>query len=617
MVNAGESELSRITIQYPFAGGGKVNQIRFASGETVDLSGPLTIQGHASNNVLQGTLFGDRFIPSDRDESFEGRGGDDTYLYNQATGSDRIFEQSGYDTLLVQAGTDTDDVRMSRVGSDLRVFTVDGSDNITSQVTLENQFYRPGDAVERLRFENRGSIDLLGGLEIEGAVGLTYLKGGAQDDVLRASARNETLSGLGGDDTYRIGARTGTNSIDEDGGTDRIVMDSGVRMSDLRLNAGASGTTLTVGVADRYDNLIGSTRILGQLGGTDDAVEALVLAGGGRIDLRGGLTVRGTNGESVIGGTGADDRLIGSSRNESFHGRDGDDVYVLSCGFGSDRIDEASGIDEVVLKGGIPGGRVSLGREYSYSSDLLITVENRRGDVTDELRISGHFLGPENQVEVLTIAGAGSWEVSELLDGFRTGRGNDTVFGGPGADIISGGAGNDRITDLYGDNVLLGQGGRDTLRGGGGRDDLLGGGGSDVLMGGGGRDSLSGGGGNDRLLGGGEPDRLSGDGGRDVLSGGGGRDVLDGGRGRDSLTGGGGRDTFLFDRKAGRDVIEDFADGRDRIAFTDRSGIDRMGELRIRDAGDDAIVTAGSIRIVIEDTDASDLGRGDFVFGWG
>ncbi|MBM3581863.1 MAG: hypothetical protein FJX37_07860, partial [Alphaproteobacteria bacterium] len=144
--------------------------------------------------------------------------------------------------------------------------------------------------------------------------------------------------------------------------------------------------------------------------------------------------------------------------------------------------------------------------------------------------------------------------------------GDDVIYGRGGDDEIEGGQGADTLYGEKGDDELMGGQGDDTLYGGKGEDTLYGDQGDDTLYGDSGDDTLIGGQGDDTLYGGKGDDTLEGGQGDDALYGGKGDDTLEGGQGDDVLTGGAGRDTFLFDAKAGKDVITDIMD-QDKIVF--------------------------------------------------
>ena len=86
-----------------------------------------------------------------------------------------------------------------------------------------------------------------------------------------------------------------------------------------------------------------------------------------------------------------------------------------------------------------------------------------------------------------------------------------------------------------------------------------------------GNDDLNGGDGDDSLYGGDGDDTLYGGRNNDYLEGFTGIDYLDGGAGSDRLKGGTGADTFnmyYYERYGtGRDTIEDFAKGEDKISL--------------------------------------------------
>lgn len=217
--------------------------------------------------------------------------------------------------------------------------------------------------------------------------------------------------------------------------------------------------------------------------------------------------------------------------------------------------------------------------------------------------------------------------------------GDDVLAGGPGADRLDGGAGaRDRID--YGDfaspdgrqgvSVNLDSGAAGELYGGGPKDTLVGieyvdaspfndsvngDAGANLLAGKAGDDGLDGGGA-DRLYGGEGDDTLRGAAGRDRLEGGRGEDRLTGGLDDDALRGGAGADIFNFvflegqedrdaDEAGGRDVIEDFIVGEDRLVFvvapTDRSPDEALEGFADLDSNGNGVLDEGDRYVEVED----------------
>ncbi|WP_373354852.1 matrixin family metalloprotease [Pseudoroseicyclus sp. CXY001] len=193
-------------------------------------------------------------------------------------------------------------------------------------------------------------------------------------------------------------------------------------------------------------------------------------------------------------------------------------------------------------------------------------------------------------------------------DAIETGDGKDRAFGGAGADVIDLGDGDDSAYGSSGDDVITAGNGKDFVAGGADNDTLEGGGqddsvqgnfGNDLLSGNGGNDTMHGGGGHDSLFGGYDDDLLRGADGKDWLEGGNGNDKLDGGRGLDVLTGGLGEDRFLFFADGGIDRVTDYAFGEDALVFVDSA--DGMADLDFSQQGDDVLITADSLRVIVED----------------
>ena len=145
------------------------------------------------------------------------------------------------------------------------------------------------------------------------------------------------------------------------------------------------------------------------------------------------------------------------------------------------------------------------------------------------------------------------------------------------------GADTHRVGTTDGERIE-GDRGVDAIEGRGGNDRLYGKGGDDFLWGDDGKDRLYGGAGDDFLYGGA---------GKDRLYGGAGDDTLEGGAGNDRLRGGAGDDIYRYTTASfGRDVVEDFEDGRDTFDFRG-SGL-TFADLTIRVEGRDKIIDAGS-----------------------
>ncbi len=109
-------------------------------------------------------------------------------------------------------------------------------------------------------------------------------------------------------------------------------------------------------------------------------------------------------------------------------------------------------------------------------------------------------------------------------------------------------------------------------------------------------DTLVGGAGNDILIGGGGNDVLVGKQGEDILKGGDGRDLLLGGPGGDILQGGKGQDLFVLSPGSGKDVIQDFEIGQDKLGLG--RGMSPK-DLEILQQGNNTLVKFGSTAVTL------------------
>ena len=99
----------------------------------------------------------------------------------------------------------------------------------------------------------------------------------------------------------------------------------------------------------------------------------------------------------------------------------------------------------------------------------------------------------------------------------------------------------------------------------------------------------------------------------DILAGGSGRDTLYGGDGADTLYGGEGADIFVLSYDYTADIVKDFVNGIDKIGLDDTLTFEGLtisnadGHTSIADKYD------GTVYMIVETIDATDITEDDFV----
>ena len=318
--------------------------------------------------------------------------------------------------------------------------------------------------------------------------------------------------------------------------------------------AAAGGGAITInlagmalGVGLEVDDLAADEPVTARswLGGTaaDDTLVGTEgrdqLEGGAGDDLIYGLGGNdwidgGSGDDALYGGAGAD-MLLGDTGNDLLDGGDGDDLLLggdgddsLLGGAGSDQLDGGTGDD--LLDGGAGLDRMAGGA----GNDVLVidhrddlALENSLGadgGGHDALQIADGFSGsPVTFVLGYDLAAAAEGTSAarhqvhgEIEDLVLTGAVGHDALGDGRDNSLIGNAGNNVLYGFAGDDFLQGGAGDDLLDGGLGADRLEGGAGHDILAGGMGDDELYGGAGDDRLAGELGADRLYGEAGNDT-----------------------------------------------------------------------------------------------------
>ncbi len=270
------------------------------------------------------------------------------------------------------------------------------------------------------------------------------MQGGAGDDVIEGTDRDDTL--LGGDGDDLLLGLGGDDVLEGNAGDDRLF--------------GGTGN-------DQLDGGDGADRLFGQ---------------DGNDDLQGGA---------------GDDRLEGGAGADLLQGGSGDDTLVM---------DDATDVALEVQYGSDGGGDDVLVVEDSFVQQLPGSFSNATfmfaenfGQALPGGTEAYHQLLSRG-IEHVTLHGATDFDVvgdsnaNRLLGNIGDNQlhgmaGDDTLAGGAGNDLLDGGAGQDQLIGGAGDDVLRGGAGADELRGEAGDDVLRGGGGDDLLYGGAGRDT--------------------------------------------------------------------------------------------------------------------------------
>ena len=367
--------------------------------------------------------------------------------------------------------------------------------------------------------------------------------------TITGKASSETLRGT--DDSDRIIPNGGEDIIYGDGGDDEI-------------NGYLADQTDRRGGWSYYDQ---SESLLAYGGEGND-----VIIGGSAADK-----LFGEDGDDVLIGYEGDDELTGGSGNDILRGREGNDAIYggdgddyLSGGSGNDTLIGNLGSDEISTGSGDDVARGGDGDDF-INSDVDTFYISGNGSKTlygdagndkigggsgDDLIYGGsgddYIWAKDGQNIIYGEAGDDRLEGGDDDDQIEGGDGNDEIDTYSGDDIVRGGNGNDFInadnsgfsSALTGNKTIYGDAGDDKIGGGDGDDTIYGGSGNDYIWARDGKNIVYGDDGDDRLLGGDGDDIIEGGNGDDELRGYEGNDTLIGGQGNDYLVGGDGDDLY-------------------------------------------------------------------------
>ncbi len=540
------------------------------------------------------------------------------------------FDDVAVDTNYSEAGSiyDVSAVIFGRDVSNQAQVGTAGADNLT------------GDGNDNVLVGGQGNdtlIGLAGNDALKGATGNDSLDGGDGDDILSGGAGDDTLIGGDGADTIDPGSNSGNGDLIQPGADSNLITfnDPGVgffilNYTDQSVGIDATfnntdGTVVKTGGTDTIegvnaiDGVVGGLMLLG--GSGDDTVSADLIdqneffqfrggagnddfTGGGGFDrldyvaAAGGITANLELGQTTDDGDGGidvfsaideirgsdfNDSLLGSSGNDRFITRQGDDTVDGGAGFDLLRYDRST-VENVDID--LSAGTASVTQNGFLFNETISNIESVRGSRTG----SDTLTGDSNANRLDGRGGDDSISGGDGNDTLNGEEGNDTINTGDGVDTANGGDGTDLLVIDFGatgnNNNITIQGTTDDITQATGFDQF----GDVKTISGFEQAFLTGANGQDLLAGGALDDTLIGGDGFDTLNGGsGGADVLQGGLSDDTLIGvatssfdGGDGDDFLqVDLSALADNISLVAGGG-TVTFSDGTDITAIESFSIQ-----------------------------------
>ena len=442
------------------------------------------------------------------------------------------------------------------------------------------------------------SLQNLEDVELTGTAAVTAI-GNARDNLLVGSANTSSnaLSGLAGDDVYRVdlldtvaeSAGGGNDTLSIDGATlavgsnTNILLSSYANFENLEVFKGSTVANLTGNSGD--NRVVGSAGggTLDGGGGNDTIVDFDISPYWDRlyqqhfnVPLNLSHILRGGAGNDSITSMGGSDILDGGTGNDQLEARvAGSRTVMFGAGYGIDTLTFISVTGSHTLSW-TPATDFSSLRSQRVGNNLQLTL-NGGADRLDLINYYG--VDPTRRPEF------NQWLVGDQLSLSRPVIDAFLLAGAPGAassaaDFIATTSAGGTINAGAGNDIVLGALGVDNLSGDAGDDSIYGGAGNDTLNGGDGAGRLDGGSGNDQLT---------------------------GGLGNDELTGGAGSDIIHFSLGSSQDHIKNNSletiDGTDTLRFNSSVAVgsvsisaDNADGLVISVAGGDQIIVEGSQR---------------------
>ena len=392
---------------------------------------PTGLGGNSGMNTLWGNRHGQSIFDSGNADKLLGGGGSDDYTILDETGW--LFGVPGPDDVIEDTGSDIDDFYFADSASSSVLVVGTNVTGVERFFVTSGALSESGRAIDGLAIVRETESTHNAGLDAHHIKHKIVLGGNDGNNVLIATAFNDTIQGFKGEDTITAGA-----------GTDKVIMEVDDGIVDT-IDAGALGENNILFLRGEATGQI-EVRLSGldQVVAIGGANEGLSQTGFLHLDAS-GLAEFGV----AAYGTSAVNRLTGSEKDDILEGGAGKDVVV--GGGGNDAIVLRNTTHQVTGEIADGGAGEDDAVWFAWSSGTTTFKLNPTVFLGIEVLMAADDTGATTGTQALTLDASAATIGMKLV-------GND---------------GDNRLIGTSKNDVFTGNGGADRLEGGGGTDTYL------------------------------------------------------------------------------------------------------------------------------------------------
>lgn len=490
-------------------------------------NGNITVTGNSSDNTIYGSTGNTTFDGKGGNDTFiSEKGGNDTYIYNLGDGFDSINDIGGNDTIKFGEGITLENLAFNKTATNLEIWF----QNEDGGLIIENFFSNPDNKIEKFELADgivitdiTNYITAIGSDEnitLPTGVQEAYLSGSGNttatgndsDNFISGNIGNNTFIGGKGndyfideaesDDTYIYNAGDGYDTINDNGGFDKIKFGAGISKENLVFIRETNGNLIINFQDENQEYVEGSICIEDYFNDENKKIEKIEFSDGSSIinfdskvktlvgegDISNWYNLKEIQvwgeGDCNVYGSQDDEIIFGGIGNNTYDTFKGTD-YIYDTQGGNDTyiFDDLSEIKYILDIGG-NADTIRIASDSSFEDTLFVRNGNNlriyfKNKNNKFIQIEDYFLDDDHKIERCEFAnGTVITNLSDYISGYYSeneditlsgtninavlldgedlsviGSNNDEyIIGNAGNNTYNAGAGNDRIEDRAGGN---------------------------------------------------------------------------------------------------------------------------------------------------------------------